>query len=926
MKILEIVIDQYYSYRDNILWSILVVFLCVIGTGVYFCKENRRYIIYKLLQNFIYTIIFVEIGKLLYFLEIIPSIKYVYFNIVIFVFIIGIISLNGIVQIIIFKKMVIPMVQVCKYVPYTVFFEIFLLTVTCHLEIIEWIVGTFAILSCQIISIIMETLGEKEKEISKVSDYPNSNLYDTRERQLEKFIETLEQLKEEPYAIMISGEWGMGKSSFAKALEKKLNNDEFIWVCAGSEKSVSDIMLDIAGQVLEKLKKNNIYIEKSDLIENYFVTFSGLLGESKLRIFNRAINLFGVMKHDNSKDYLNKKLNELCKLNKTIYLIIDDLDRCDKDYQIKMFKVIRESTELVNCKTIFLIDKKVFFDNENSVNYIEKYISYTLDLCKVDCEELIKYYIEEILSDNFFKGLDKVLLKDRNIIEIKNMIENYPQNVVVILKNKMIEIKKDTKKKSEKEDEHVKELINVISEIEKNISNSRKIKNYLKGIRRDVFNLNIEIEKCSGEFKSEDWIEGIIQVQFVKNILPEIFTEIKMYASIEEFYEKCGGHNIDTIWGINFDIEFYSEKKNILLNNIIYKLDIIDFLYIKTKKEKYLSELYSNKANIRNINQYVQYVQSYKDLYRIIKICETQEFDWYINKEKFLNKVFESLYNQLSQFKTDDEEFLNFSRCLVNWAAKSGLSEKGKRICIQGGDMIIRKCMLDNVLQFRKVLVILFPVIDVEDNWAPDVTFSTDNFFKKLKEIDKDSKYRGLEEDANKWVSITKYYRNLEIELKKEKYKNIGIDIKELFTNINIVCEVCKFWNDVEEIINQKENKEIVEFNQYFDLDNYSVKDNVFSNVSNLLQALIVLKKYYEEKKNCYESDYSFLLLRLSYKIIKKCELESKWLGDKGKEVNDKLIEISNIVCMIDQVSDKYAQDTIDRINIYIYKFQMYCK
>lgn len=88
-------------------------------------------------------------------------------------------------------------------------------------------------------------LDTKEKLILKESDYPNPHLYYTREKQLEKFISILEQQKGEPYAVMISGEWGMGKTSFVQALEKRLkelNNDYFVWIYAGSEKYLFQIL------------------------------------------------------------------------------------------------------------------------------------------------------------------------------------------------------------------------------------------------------------------------------------------------------------------------------------------------------------------------------------------------------------------------------------------------------------------------------------------------------------------------------------------------------------------------------------------------------------------------------------------------------------------------------------------------------------
>lgn len=56
--------------------------------------------------------------------------------------------------------------------------------------------------------------------MTKESDYPNSDLLYKREIQLDKFIDILKTQMQEPYAIMINAEWGMGKTSFIKGLEK----------------------------------------------------------------------------------------------------------------------------------------------------------------------------------------------------------------------------------------------------------------------------------------------------------------------------------------------------------------------------------------------------------------------------------------------------------------------------------------------------------------------------------------------------------------------------------------------------------------------------------------------------------------------------------------------------------------------------------
>ena len=84
----------------------------------------------------------------------------------------------------------------------------------------------------------------------------------------------------------------------------------------------------------------------------------------------------------------------------------------------------------------------------------------------------------------------------------------------------------------------IEETENIISRIKENITISRKIVNYLKGIKRDINKLNNGIENISEEFLKEDWLEAIIKVQFVKNFMTEIFNNIKMSEDIYEFAQE----------------------------------------------------------------------------------------------------------------------------------------------------------------------------------------------------------------------------------------------------------------------------------------------------------------------------------------------------------------------------------------------------
>ena len=85
-----------------------------------------------------------------------------------------------------------------------------------------------------------------------------------------------------------------------------------------------------------------------------------------------------------------------------------------------MFKVIRESTELTNCKTLFLVDRKKFLVGDDS--QIEKYIGYCLELCTVDYQEILKRVMDSVISDEFVDGMSPVLRKGASKEELRGKI------------------------------------------------------------------------------------------------------------------------------------------------------------------------------------------------------------------------------------------------------------------------------------------------------------------------------------------------------------------------------------------------------------------------------------------------------------------------------------------------------------------------
>ena len=966
MVIIESIIDKYYFYSAEILWGLSFVFMifaiggfiyvftdfisCFLKTlnkvfknkshvannGGHHSKSNKatiRYNINKLIYKIIYSAIMVGIGKLLCLMGAKLEIEYVYFNAVAFIFIVGATVVYGILLCIMFRQIILPMQQSCRYIQFFIFLELFLLAITQHLDFWEWVTATLGIISAEVMTNLLEKLvieqkRKKEKKKNKGYDYPDPDLYPTRQRQLERFITVLEEQRYEPYAVMISGEWGKGKTSFVQALEKELKENCFKWIYTGSEKTVSEIMSEVSSQILEVLKENNIFLDRKDLIENYFLAFSDLLEDTALKPFKKIASAALNKQSSDEREYLNKKLDEL---DKVIYLIIDDLDRCDSEYQVKMFKVIWESMELHNCKTIFLVDKTKFLAKKDDYSYIEKYVNYTLDLCEVDYSEIVEFIIEDILDDEFIQSMNTVLLRDKSVEQIRDKVRKFPTHLIEKIENEISTEKKSLHTKNDEEQNRsakkIEELQQAILRIKKDITISRKVKNYLKGIKRDIDALNSGIEMIGKELWAEDWLGVIIEVQYVRNFMPEIFEDIRMNRNIFEFCQKYTGYTVDMIFDIKSGLLFHNEKKETLLNLIIYKIDVIDFSRVKTAREKRLFELRNDQTNVNYIKEYIDFSETYADLDKILNIYETQEFNDVIFKNNFINMIFEVLYRRPSTFRANTKDFLDFSERLMECLIKKGLLEKEKLICISNSSLVVERAIVDNAMLFSSILYILFDITTVTDKWDIFTVSNINEFYEALKKIDKWARFKGLEDETNKLLCIETYYENLKIELKHKKYEDIGLDIDRLFSQIKIVFDICKFWDNIKNIIDNNRYEEESElFRKYFTLNGCMCHTNVMEDVSKLLEALGARREFYIANGRNYKSDYSNWILRLSYLTVHRYEENPIWFEHKEKEVAELLREVAKLACELDKRTNYHAQDNIDRLKIYIYKFTEYCK
>lgn len=927
MELLELAICKYYDYSHvilNICGFLLVIKILI---AVFFLKEKTQYFLNRIFYNVVHIFAMILAGQVCAVLKLCPKIAYVHFNV--WIFAVSVIGVVGycLFEGVIFRKIRIQVLRICKMIKVVTLGEIFLLAITCHLELFEGITATLLIVWLDMISILVGKMdAKKEQEISNESDYSNPNLFPTREKQLEKFLPVLEQQKEEPYAIMISGEWGAGKSSFVKALEKKLPKDVFIWIRTGGEKSVSEIMMEISERILGVLKENNILIEKDALIEKYFMAFSDFLGTKGIQFFRSVLGLVDNNTKVDLREYVNTKLEDL---DKTIYLIVDDLDRCDKEYQDKMFKVIRESTDLKHCKTIFLVDKAQFQIGDE--HYIEKYISYTLDLCDVSCGEILNHVFNDIMDAEFIQSMDAVLLKDRNADTVKKMICALPEQILSTLQAEIsktsdsIKAQKSEGIDSQKNENKMAELTDTKLTIKRNTINARKLKSFLKGIKREIVYMNKSIASCSEEFRKEDWLKAMIEVQFLKSFLPKLYADMKMCNDIYEFDANYNGYSQYLIMEIKHGFWMNKGNKPKILNDIIYHIDVIDFRQMQTEREKYLGELHQD-ATFEHISEYVKYAYTDDDFDKIVELCENQGFRNIEMREEFLTGMLGALGQLPYTIKINNSKLADLSERLLKCIRQWGISEKEKKICSEKGQLIIRRMIIGNIPIFRNILMMLFRVTDVQNNWDTLDASGANEFYYMLKRLDSHSIQRGLDDEANKVRSIEKYFGSLKEELLKEKYADSGLDFEQIFRELDIVFKTCLLWDDVECQVGAVLAEESPLFEKYFDSEVMNTyKEVAFSDCMNLQNALQALNEFYESKTAECCLRYASLLISLLLRMLSQWENDSTWFEGEEKKLGDSLEEVAEKFYKLDQTDSHNEDDILDYIRVLVYKFKRYC-
>ena len=451
------------------------------------------------------------------------------------------------------------------------------------------IVGTTGIYF--LILIVIKIL-KKTESIEKTDE----KLYKNREKDKEFILDFLTNNDNKNiYTLGIDSEYGTGKTFIVEKAIEELDYKKFEIIkirCMLLEKE--EIYSYILKKIRKILSKNSIFTVSFEKLSNTFLKtidnkFFG--GISELLSQNIVIDEI---------DYFKEVIE---KLDKTIILVFDDIDRVNDTEKIERILSFISDFSIKNIKILVLFNSQNLknINEKYNRNYLEKYIPVTRKITNIPFIELLK---KEITSNNLneedFKFLDIIEKEDIYIYpkEYQKMRDVFQFNYdfEILVKG---EIK--------------------IGSLE---FSPRMIKNFIEEVSNFL--------KLNFEWKIEKRL--LIAYVFLKNLY------------YDEFYEKI--ENTSKSFVEIFPIKLNFENKDI--NLTLEDLDLLENI-IKNRKA-----ILSGKSKL-----YGSCYINGKNIFLKKNLFGKNHIDYYLNKigKKVGNLSIEEKLDTITQFLKDNEDY-----------------------------------------------------------------------------------------------------------------------------------------------------------------------------------------------------------------------------------------------------------------------------
>lgn len=276
-----------------------------------------------------------------------------------------------------------------------------------------------------------------EKETKKTEESPrgftddktcDNNIPDSLKSYAQEIVKRLlvTDIKEQSYALGITGEWGVGKTTFLGELKNQIGDQADIvefnpWMCGSPEQVTSDFFASLRHQLSDKyssLSKSIVeyakHVNNVTMTPHPFLSVEAVLPVKQESLFER-------------KKALSLKF---ARLPKPVVVLIDDVDRLERDEVFEVLRLIRNTADLSNVIYLVAYDKEYVIsvlkekEIKDATAYLEKIFPLEVHLPKVE-EHLVwntlsaELKAQSSLGDDFVELLFKRLGTDDKELILK---------------------------------------------------------------------------------------------------------------------------------------------------------------------------------------------------------------------------------------------------------------------------------------------------------------------------------------------------------------------------------------------------------------------------------------------------------------------------------------------------------------------------
>lgn len=420
---------------------------------------------------------------------------------------------------------------------------------------------------------------------------------------------------EEPYALQIDGEWGVGKTYFIKNnVIKKLKekNNYSVYFSVYGFNNLNDLKRELFYQIISALSSNKNILASISKLNKKFKKFSNILDDSKLKSI-------GLISDWILESYNNAKLDSSVS-KQSIVIFIDDLERVSKEIDLKdlLGFILNELLEKIKCKVIILSNNLEISNSEDFNKIKEKVISRTVKF---------KYDMSTIE--------DMILKTSRN-----TFIQEYSSWIRIVLESQQVVI--------EKKGLNMRTLFSIIETFDFVESKLRKYINSIElddlkiKIKKSIF-LNIYVitsEYKLGNIDEESLkpLNGLMETRYFSYYLSKSETKTIKEKIIDQYHNQCEEFD---------DYIFYS--RDISTYILTGYIDPSNYVSVWEKA------FFPKSKEISNLDQLSNFRRLTDDELKVIQQNILKD----VEEDKFDFKELITVYGQLNQFEKMDLIFLD---------------------------------------------------------------------------------------------------------------------------------------------------------------------------------------------------------------------------------------------------------------------------